>query len=171
MVFGEEWSTGYVDIDTDFSGCDQRNSTVKVLITNLDRPSELGQFKIPKAAFSARRSAIVLGFDILPHADGSLQYYLIGSGIHLNEQNYINIPIYEIEMLAVCNHGRIELVIHHDERESTHIDVTREFFLENDAFNINMANETNNCTIINHSIRCKQFNHQANRIVSNGHRT
>ncbi|KAI3408577.1 hypothetical protein GPALN_010191 [Globodera pallida] len=45
-------------------------------------------------------------------------------------------------MLEFCSRGKIGLVIYNAERERTKIDVTREFLLENDAFNINMTNKT-----------------------------
>uniref|UniRef100_A0A914IBI2 Uncharacterized protein n=1 Tax=Globodera rostochiensis TaxID=31243 RepID=A0A914IBI2_GLORO len=176
--FGARVATGCVDIRTDLSRCDDHhNSTVKVLITNLDRPSDSMEFEIPKAELSARRSAVVLAFNIEPraykqfyfqhsstnfgvsqrplvdyelqieckyrHADGALTHYLIGSGIQFNGQNGINMPIYEIEMLAFCEEDRIGLAIHNAEHETTtFINVTREFLLQNDAFNINMSNET-----------------------------
>uniref|UniRef100_A0A183CDI7 DOMON domain-containing protein n=1 Tax=Globodera pallida TaxID=36090 RepID=A0A183CDI7_GLOPA len=163
------------------------------------------EFEIPKTELSARRTAVVLGFNIAPSArkqfyfqpsssnfGGSqrplldyyeleiecdyqpswTQYIVFGSGVQINGQNGINIPIYEIEMLALCTRGRIGLAIYNAERErTTNINVTRAFLLQNDAFNINMSNETNNCTIINHSIWCKQFNHRTNRIFYNGHGT
>uniref|UniRef100_A0A914IBH7 Uncharacterized protein n=1 Tax=Globodera rostochiensis TaxID=31243 RepID=A0A914IBH7_GLORO len=171
-------SVGYVKISTviGISKCDHDNPKVKILITNLDHPSKSIKFEMSKAELSARKSAVVLGFNIAPlahkqfyfqqsssnfgvsqpplmdyelelvcyyrHADGNDQYYLIGSGVQKHGKNGINIPIYEIEMLAFCNLGRIGLDVHNAEREKTFINVTKEFLLENDAFNINMSNKT-----------------------------
>ncbi|KAI3410357.1 hypothetical protein GPALN_004458 [Globodera pallida] len=75
------------------------------------------------------------------HADDMAQYYLIGSGVQKYGQNGINIPIYEIEKLAFCSRGKIWLVIQND-RETTNIGVTKEFFLDNNAFNINISSKT-----------------------------
>uniref|UniRef100_A0A914IF07 RING-type domain-containing protein n=1 Tax=Globodera rostochiensis TaxID=31243 RepID=A0A914IF07_GLORO len=173
--FEEMGTTGYVNIRTVLSRCD--DSTVKVRITKLYRPNESKEFEMSKAELSARKSAIVLAFNIEPLAykifyfqqsslilrffqrplvdyqleieckyrpSGSrTQYYLIGSSIQLNGQNYINIPIYETEMLAFCEEDRIGLAIHNAEHErTTYIELTKELLLENDAFNINISNKT-----------------------------
>uniref|UniRef100_A0A183CLF2 DUF2263 domain-containing protein n=1 Tax=Globodera pallida TaxID=36090 RepID=A0A183CLF2_GLOPA len=157
--FEEVGTTGYADISTDLSRCDQRNSTVKVRITNLDHPYTSKEFEMSKTELSTRRSAFVLGFNIAPSARKQFyfqqsssiwrffqrsrtQYIVFGSGVQKNGQNGINIPIYEIKMLEFCREGRIGLVIYNAKREKTYIDVAREFLLENDAFNINMSNET-----------------------------
>ncbi|KAI3408578.1 hypothetical protein GPALN_010192 [Globodera pallida] len=73
---------------------------------------------------------------------GSTQNIVFGSGVQFNGENGINIPIYEIEMLEFCGEGRIGLDIYNAERKKTHIDVIREFLVDNNAFNINMSNKT-----------------------------
>uniref|UniRef100_A0A914IDU8 Uncharacterized protein n=1 Tax=Globodera rostochiensis TaxID=31243 RepID=A0A914IDU8_GLORO len=169
-------TAGYVDIDTNLSRCARRNSTVKVRITNLDRRNDSKEFEMSKAELSARKSAVVLGFNIAPlsqkifyfpqsssilrffqrrlvyyeleiecdykDSEYKTQYIVFGSGVQLNGQNGINIPIYETEMLAFCEEDRIGLTIYNAERKKTYIDVTREFLLQNDAFNIDIVNET-----------------------------
>uniref|UniRef100_A0A914IF62 RING-type domain-containing protein n=1 Tax=Globodera rostochiensis TaxID=31243 RepID=A0A914IF62_GLORO len=186
--FEEVGTTGYVNIGTDLSRCDDANPNVKVQIKNLDHPESLWltkldlpyesmEFEIPKTELLARKSAVVLGFNIaasahkifnfqqssanfvffkLPlvgyeleivcgymHADGMAQYYLIGSGVQKHFKNLIHIPIFEMESLAFCSRGKIGLVIHQNDRETTkYIELTTKFFGGHMEFDIDINKET-----------------------------
>ncbi|KAI3408487.1 hypothetical protein GPALN_010107 [Globodera pallida] len=162
-------TAGYADIGTDLSRCEDVNPNVKVRITMefeipkvelLARRSAfvLG-FNIAPSAhkqFYFQQSSSSFGVSQRPLMDYELeivceynhplrswtQYIVFGSGVQKNGQNGINIPIYEIKMMAFCSKGKIRLIIHQNDRETTNIGVKSEFLLKNDAFNIDMTNKT-----------------------------
>uniref|UniRef100_A0A183CDY1 RING-type domain-containing protein n=1 Tax=Globodera pallida TaxID=36090 RepID=A0A183CDY1_GLOPA len=120
--------------------------TAVVLGFNIE-PSARKQFYFQQSSsilrFSQRRLVDYYELEIeCDYQPSWTQHIVFGSEVQKHGQNGINIPIYEIEMMAFCSRGKIRLVIYNAERERTEIDVTRKFLLDNNAFNINMSNET-----------------------------
>ncbi|KAI3408503.1 hypothetical protein GPALN_010123 [Globodera pallida] len=175
------WGTpGYVDISTyiAISRCGHDNPTVHVRITNLDNPNEWME-EMLKIELLARKSAVVLGFNIAPSARKIFYFHQFPPILRFFQRRLVNCEL-EIVCLNMDADGTphyylIGSGVQFNEQNGIIIPIyetERLAFCSQDKITLVIhrdEHEKNNCIIIKQSIWCKQFNHRTNRIFYNGH--